>query len=54
MHGEGSDGSIRISEEEIDFNTVKISEQKKLQFRLKNTANCSFFVELSIRNNKFL
>jgi hypothetical protein len=51
--GEGSDGSISISTEEIDFGTVKITEQKKLQVKLKNTANCAFFVELHFRNNRF-
>lgn len=53
MAGEGSDGSISISAEEIDFGTVKITEQKKLQVKLKNTANCAFFVELHFRNNRF-
>jgi hypothetical protein len=42
--GEGSDGSISISSEEVDFGTVKITEQKKIQIKLKNTANCAFFV----------
>lgn len=51
--GEGSDGSISLSAEEVDLGTVKITEQKKVEVRLKNTANCAFFVELQFRNNRF-
>jgi uncharacterized protein YpiB (UPF0302 family) len=53
VNGEGSDGSIVISHEEIDFKTVKITEQKKINFTLKNTSNCAFFIDLHFKNNKF-
>ena len=53
MNGEGSDGSITISQEEVDFKTVKITEQKKMQVVLKNTSNCAFFVDIHFRNNRF-
>jgi hypothetical protein len=53
VNGEGADGSIQISKEEIDFKTVKIGEQKKMQVTLKNTSNCAFFVDLQFKNNRF-
>ena len=53
VFGEGSDGSIEISEECLDFKSVRISEQKKMEFRLKNTANCAFFIDLHFQNNRF-
>lgn len=53
VNGEGSDGSIVISHEEIDFKTVKITEQKKINFTLKNTSNCAFFIDLHFKNNSF-
>lgn len=37
----------------MNFGTVKISEQKKLQFKLKNTANCAFFIDVRFQNNRF-
>ena len=48
-----ADGSIQISAEELNFKTVKIGEQKKMQVTLKNSANCAFFVDLQFRNNRF-
>jgi hypothetical protein len=53
VYGEGSDGSINISQEEIDFKAVKIGEQKKLNIVLKNSSNCAFFVDLTFKNNRF-
>ena len=51
LNGEGSDGNLHISQEEIDFSTVKISEQKVINFKVKNTADCAFFVDLTLKNN---
>jgi hypothetical protein len=42
-----------ITPSEIDFKTVKITEQKKLQIILKNAGNCAFFVDLNFKNNRF-
>ena len=53
MNGEGSDGSIQISHEEIDFTTVQIGEQRKLCVTLKNSSTCAFFVDLQFKNNRF-
>lgn len=44
VRGEGADGSIQISQDEIDFKTVKIGEQRKLQVTLKNSSACAFFI----------
>jgi hypothetical protein len=44
---------LQISHEEIDFNTVKITEQKKMSFKIKNTADCAFFIDISLKNNDF-
>ena len=32
---------------------MKIGEQKKLQFTLKNSSACAFFVDLQFKNNRF-
>ena len=53
VFGEGSDGSIQVSEEEINFKTVKIGEQRKLNVVLKNSSSCAFFIDLQFKNNKF-
>lgn len=42
-----------MSHEEIDFKTVKIGEQRKLQVTLKNSSSCAFFLDLQFKNNKF-
>jgi hypothetical protein len=53
VFGEGADGSIQMSHEEIDFKTVKIGEQRKLQVTLKNSSSCAFFLDLQFKNNRF-
>jgi hypothetical protein len=42
-----------MSDEEIDFKTVKVGEQRKLQVTLKNSSGCAFFVDLQFKNNRF-
>ena len=36
--GEGSDGCIQLSEENINFGAVKITENKKIGIKIKNTS----------------
>ena len=36
VNGEGADGMIKLSQELINFKTVKISENKKISIQIKN------------------
>lgn len=49
LFGEGSDGSLKLEKEELDFEVVKVSEQKKLKVKLQNVSGCTFFTELSLK-----
>jgi hypothetical protein len=42
--GEGSDGSLQISPEVLNFEIVKVGFRKKLYATLQNPSNCSFNV----------
>ena len=48
--GEGSDGCIQISEESINFGAVKITENKKMMVKIKNTSDCAFYAEVCLKN----
>lgn len=50
MFGEGSDGSINISEESINFGAVKITENKKMSVKIINASDCAFYVEVNLKN----
>ena len=50
MIGEGSDGSIQLSEENINFGAVKITENKKIGIKIKNTSDCAFYADVCLRN----
>lgn len=43
-----------MSQEEINFKTVKIGEHRKLNVVLKNSSSCAFFIDLQFKNNKFI
>ena len=50
VNGEGADGMIKLSEEQIDFKTVKISENKKIGVRIKNASECAFYLDITLKN----
>lgn len=49
IFGEGSDGSLKLEKEELNFEVVKVSEQKKLKVKLQNISSCTFYTELSLK-----
>lgn len=49
MVGEGSDGSIKVSKDEISFGAVKISESKKISVKVINTSECAFYADLVLK-----
>ena len=50
VNGEGADGSIKLSEQMIDFRTVKITENKKIGVQIKNISQCAFYLDIALKN----
>lgn len=51
VNGEGADGMIKLSQELINFKTVKISENKKINIQIKNLSECAFYLDINLKNN---
>lgn len=46
--GAGSDGSIKISPEKLDFGTITVGFSKTLSVVITNSSNCNLYVELKM------
>ncbi|MFO0117693.1 MAG: hypothetical protein ACK521_08800 [bacterium] len=46
--GAGSDGSIKISPEKLDFGTITVGFSKTLSVIITNSSNCNLYVELKM------
>ena len=46
--GAGSDGSIQISPELLDFGTITVSFSKTLSVTITNSSHCNLYVELKM------
>lgn len=51
VFGEGGDGSLVLEKQEIDFGVVKVLEQKKIQVKLTNLSDCTFYIEQALKSN---
>ena len=47
--GAGSDGSIKISPEKLDFGTITVGFSKTLSVIITNSSNCNLYVELKMQ-----
>lgn len=46
--GAGSDGSLQISPQHLDFGTITVGFTKTLQFNITNKSNCAMYIKLSM------
>lgn len=47
--GAGSDGSIKISPEKLDFGTITVGFSKTMSVVITNSSNCNLYVELKMQ-----
>jgi hypothetical protein len=47
--GAGSDGSIKISPEKLDFGTITVGYSKTLSVVITNSSNCNLYIELKMQ-----
>jgi len=49
VEGSGTEGSLSVSPQVIDFGTVKVKFKEKLSAVVENISNCLFYVEFSLK-----
>lgn len=42
---------MTLEKDEVDFGVVKVLEQKKVQVKLTNLSDCTFYIELALKSN---